>query len=56
MNRLMVTEKNDRQFISNKDTGIYMSILINPNCLIEESLKNNNFNQRCCSFSNKIRL
>lgn len=31
--------KNDRQFISNKDTGIYMSILINPNCLIEESLK-----------------
>ena len=27
------------QFISNKDTGIYMSILINPNCLIEESLK-----------------
>lgn len=31
--------KNDMQFISNKDTGIYMSILINPNCLIEESLK-----------------
>lgn len=31
--------KNDRPFISNKDTGIYMSILINPNCLIEESLK-----------------
>lgn len=31
--------KNDRQFISNKDTGVYMSILINPNCLIEESLK-----------------
>lgn len=31
--------KNDRQFISNKDIGIYMSILINPNCLIEESLK-----------------
>ena len=31
--------KNNRQFISNKDTGIYMSILINPNCLIEESLK-----------------
>lgn len=31
--------KNDRQFISNKDTGIYMSILINPNCLIEASLK-----------------
>lgn len=31
--------KNDKQFISNKDTGIYMSILINPNCLIEESLK-----------------
>lgn len=31
--------KNDRQFISNKDTGIYMSTLINPNCLIEESLK-----------------
>ena len=31
--------KNDRQFISNKDTGIYMSILINPNCLIEESLE-----------------
>lgn len=31
--------KNDRQFISNKDTGIYISILINPNCLIEESLK-----------------
>lgn len=31
--------KNDRQFISNKDIGIYMSILINPNCLIEASLK-----------------
>ena len=31
--------KNNRQFMSNKDVGIYMSILINPNCLIEESLK-----------------
>lgn len=31
--------KNNRQFMSNKDAGIYMSILINPNCLIEESLK-----------------
>ena len=31
--------KKNRQFMSNKDVGIYMSILINPNCLIEESLK-----------------
>lgn len=31
--------KSNREFLSNKDTGIYMSILINPNCLIEESLK-----------------
>ena len=31
--------KKSRQFMSNKDIGIYMSILINPNCLIEESLK-----------------
>lgn len=31
--------KSNREFLSNKDIGIYMSILINPNCLIEESLK-----------------
>lgn len=31
--------KKNREFISNKDKGIYMSILINPNCLIENSLK-----------------
>ena len=31
--------KKNRQFMSNKDVGIYISILINPNCLIEESLK-----------------
>lgn len=31
--------KNNSQFMSNKDVGIYMSILINPNCSIKESLK-----------------
>lgn len=31
--------KSNREFLSNKNIGIYMSILINPNCLIEESLK-----------------
>lgn len=31
--------RQNRKFISNKNAGIYMSILINPNCSIEDSLK-----------------
>lgn len=31
--------KNGRKFVSEKNKGIYMSIFVNPNCSIQESLK-----------------